>query len=306
MDPFVLVISTGGTIASTADTTGARVPTLTGEELVRRCDTDANVRVYDAANLDSSSITLADLDLLSDLVRRALADAQISGIVLTHGTDSMAETALALDLVHDDPRPVILTGAQRPADDPHPDGPENLRRAIEAAGDRLRRGMGVLVHFAGETLPARGLYKASTEDLGAFALTSERSQPRPAAVPRSELAGLNVPILRAWPGADATIVDAVAASCPDGLVIEALGSGNVSGQMGEAIGRAVAGGIPVVIATSVPRGAVTFAYGGTGGGSTLGELGALPAGYLSPGQARIALLTALAAGVDPALTIAAL
>ncbi|MCP1386704.1 asparaginase [Corynebacterium sp. TA-R-1] len=303
MDQFVLVIATGGTIAATADATGARVPTLTGEELVRACGTDHDVRVYDATSLDSSAITLADLDMLSGLVHKALADDRISGVVLTHGTDSMAETALALDLVHTDPRPVVLTGAQRPADDPHPDGPGNLRRAIEAAADRLRRGNGVLVHFAGDTWPARGLYKASTEDLGAFALTSERPMPRPAPVPRAELDGLRVPILRAWPGADGELVDTVAASRPDGIVVEALGSGNVSPAMGEAIGRAIDARIPVVIATSVPRGGVSFDYGGAGGGSTLGDLGALPAGFLSAGQARIALLAALAAGVDPHLVL---
>lgn len=303
MDQFVLVIATGGTIAATADATGARVPTLTGEELVRACGTDEDVRVYDATSLDSSAITLADLDMLSGLVHKALADDRISGIVLTHGTDSMAETALALDLVHDDPRPVVLTGAQRPADDPRPDGPDNLRRAIQAAADRLRRRNGVMVHFAGDTLPARGLYKSSTEDLGGFSLTSERPMPRPAPVPRAKLDGLRVPILRAWPGADGELVDTVAASRPDGIVVEALGSGNVSPAMGEAIGRAIDAGIPVVIATSVPRGGVSFDYGGAGGGSTLGDLGALPAGFLSAGQARIALLTALAAGVDPRLLL---
>ena len=162
MEHFVLVISTGGTIASTTDATGARVPTLTCEELVSRSGTTEPVRTYDAASLDSSSVTLAEVDTLRSLVRKALDDASVTGIVITHGTDSMADTALALDLVHDDPRPVVLTGAQRPADADAPDGPENLRRAIDTAADPLRRGQGVLVHFGGDTLPARGLYKAHT------------------------------------------------------------------------------------------------------------------------------------------------
>ena len=300
MEHFVLVISTGGTIASTTDATGARVPTLTCEELVSRSGTTEPVRTYDAASLDSSSVTLAEVDTLRSLVRKALDDASVTGIVITHGTDSMADTALALDLVHDDARPVVLTGAQRPADADAPDGPDNLRRAIDTAADPLRRGQGVLVHFGGDTLPARGLYKADTGELRAFALASDRPLPRPAAAPLTQLAGRNIPVIAAWPGADDTLVDAVAASRPDGIVVAALGAGNVSEQMGTGLARALDAGIPVVISTSVPRGEVAFAYGGAGGGSTLGAKGALPAGFLRPGQARMALATALAAGVDPA------
>lgn len=299
MGNFVLVISTGGTIACTTDATGTRRPTLTAAELVEQSGTAESVGVYDAANLDSSAITLADIDTLAEFIEQSLIDDSVTGVVLTHGTDSLAETALALDLIHHDPRPVVLTGAQHPSDHPHTDGPENLRRAIDVAADPLRRGQGVLVHFDGDTLPARGLYKASTADLGAFALTTERPQPRPAPVPRATLSGINVPILRAWPGADGTLVELAANTNPDGIVVEALGSGNVSPAMGEALGRAIERGIPVVVSTSVPRGGVEFAYGGGGGGATLGELGALPAGSLSPGQARIALITALATGTDP-------
>ena len=298
MGDFVLVISTGGTIACTTDASGTRVPTLNAEALVQHCGTPEAVRVYDAAQLDSSAITLAELDTLTALVAKAWQDPQISGIVLTHGTDSLCETAFALDLVHTDPRPIVITGAQLPADHRAPDGPANLRDAIAAAADPLRRGGGVLVRFAGETLPARGLYKASTEALDAFSLGCDRPLPRPRPVPRQELDGLNVPILRAWPGTDGTLVRCAAASNPDGMVIEALGAGNVSGEMATAIKGALEQGIPTVIATSVPHGAVTFTYGGAGGGAILADMGAVAAGHLSAGQARIALLTALATGTD--------
>ena len=290
----VLVISTGGTIASTANDRGALVPTLTGEELVARCGTTRQVRTIDVASLDSSSMGLAEIDMLRDTVRTSLLDDSAS-LVITHGTDSMAETALALDLVHADPRPVVLTGAMRPADHAHPDGPANLRGAIEVAA--TRRDTGVLVHFAGETLPARGLMKTQTTAEHAFTLTSSTPLPRPMAVPAAPLDGLNIPIIRAWAGADDALIRALGPI--DGLVLEALGSGNVSAGMGGAVAKLLRRGVPVVVATSVPYGEVSFAYGGAGGGSTLGDLGALPAGYLSAGQARIALATALATGVDP-------
>ena len=290
----VLVISTGGTIASTANDRGALVPTLTGEELVARCGTTRQVRTIDVASLDSSSMGLAEIDMLRETVRTSLLDDSAS-LVITHGTDSMAETALALDLVHADPRPVVLTGAMRPADHAHPDGPANLRGAIEVAA--TRRDTGVLVHFAGETLPARGLMKTQTTAEHAFTLTSSTPLPRPMAVPAAPLDGLNIPIIRAWAGADDALIRTLGPI--DGLVLEALGSGNVSAGMGGAVAKLLRRGVPVVVATSVPYGEVSFAYGGAGGGSTLGDLGALPAGYLSAGQARIALATALATGVDP-------
>ena len=290
----VLVISTGGTIASTANARGALVPTLTGEELVARCGTTRQVRAIDVASLDSSSMGLAEIDMLRETVRTLLLDDSAS-LVITHGTDSMAETALALDLVHSDSRPVVLTGAMRSADHAHPDGPANLRGAIEVAA--TRRDTGVLVHFAGETLPARGLMKTQTTAEHAFTLTSTTPLPRPMAVPPAPLAELNIPIIRAWAGADDALIRALGPI--DGLVLEALGSGNVSACMGGAVAKLLRRGLPVVVATSVPYGEVSFAYGGAGGGSTLGDLGALPAGYLSAGQARIALATALASGVNP-------
>ena len=291
----VFVVSTGGTIASTADATGALVPTLSAADLVARSGTTRDVRTTDIASLDSSSLGLAELDHIRSLTSTLLDDDHLAGIVITHGTDSMAETALALDLVHSDSRPVVLTGAMRSADHAHPDGPANLRGAIEVAA--TRRDTGVLVHSAGETLPARGLMKTQTTAEHAFTLTSGSPLPRPMAVPPAPLAGLNIPIIRAWAGADGALIDALPPI--DGLVVEALGSGNVSSRMGEAVAKLLRRGVPVVVATSVPYGEVAFAYGGAGGGATLGDLGALPAGHLSAGQARIALATALATGVNP-------
>lgn len=293
----VIVIGTGGTIASTTDSSGARVPTLTTAKLVAQSGAPEGTRAVDAASLDSSSMALADIDALASLVEQVLADAP--AITITHGTDSLAETALALDLVHASSKPVVLTGAQLPADHDRADGPANLRGAIAAATDPANASRGVLVHFGSATLPARGLYKSSTTSLSPFALTTEGPSPRSAPVPRAPLAGINVPILRAWPGADGALVDHVASTRPDGIVVEALGSGNVSDEMGEALRQAIHAGIPVVVATSVPQGGVEFAYGGGGGGATLGQSGAIASGALSPGQARIALATAIATGTDP-------
>ncbi|MHA2789344.1 asparaginase [Corynebacterium sp. S7] len=299
----VTVIATGGTIASTSDDSGARVPRLDGAELVARSDTQIPTKVIDSTSLDSSSMTLADIDELVGHIRTAFTDPATSGVVVTHGTDSMAETALALDMMLDDDRPVVLTGAQLPADHPRPDGPLNLAGAIElAAGEAPQPG--VLIHFGGMTLPARGAFKRHTHELQAFASSSDTPLVRPTPVGAHLLEGTNVVIVTAWPGASGQVVDAIVDTRPDGIVVAALGAGNLSAEMGRALHRPLRAGIPVVISTQVPYGSVAFDYGGAGGGNTLGALGALSAGYLSPGQARIALTVALASGADPAQLLA--
>ncbi|STC68304.1 L-asparaginase [Corynebacterium pilosum] len=297
-DPHVAVIATGGTIASTVNAEGARVPTLSGAALIRACGTQVPTRVIDNASLDSSAMGLSDIDTLADEAQRALSDEHCRGVVITHGTDSMADTAIALDLMLDDDRPIVLTGAQEPADHPDADGPANLRGAIDCVVSPP--GVGVHVFFNDVALPARGLFKQHTSNRDAFALTSEKPLRRPSPVGLCSLEGIDVVVAAAWPGASGEVIDAIVDTRPDGIVVEALGSGNVSDSMGAALVRALESGIAVVITTQVPRGAVQFSYGGAGGGNTLGTRGAMSAGWLRAGQARMALTVALAAGVDPA------
>lgn len=313
----VALIATGGTIACTRDETGALRPTLNATELVEMSghDSSVDIRCIDVRSLDSSSMTLNDVDSVINMVHSQLQDPQVCGVVVTHGTDSLVDTAFAVDLTHADPRPVVFTGAQRPADDPDPDGPANLRAAIDYASADVDAAdtvdaatslsKGVVVAFGGQVRPARGLVKAHTDNSDAFANTWELPVIRPDAIAPTRLAGLRIPVIAAWAGAGDGIIDAVVAAKPDGIVVEAMGSGNVSDQMGRGIARAVDSGVPVVITTAVPFGPVEFAYGGAGGGSTLGELGAIPSGWLRASQARIALATAISAGIDPISLIGA-
>lgn len=297
------MISTGGTIACHTNAAGALVPHLTAADLVAASKTEVATRPRDMTSVDSSSMTLADLDRLVDTVHEELAAPSTAGVVVTHGTDSLAETAFTLDLFHTDPRPVVVTGAQRSADAIDPDGPANVKDAIElaAAGHLLNKG--VIVSFGGRDLPARGLVKRDISALDAFANTWELPVIRPDSIAPVALEGMNIPILRAWAGATGDVVHAALATQPHGIVVEALGAGNVSDHMGNALAEVLDAGVPVVITTSVPFGAVKFAYGGSGGGHTLGDRGAIASGWLRAGQARIALATALSAGVDPRILI---
>lgn len=298
----IALLTTGGTIACTTDESGALRPTVSGTELLDavrdHLAVPADVTVRELTRLDSSAISLAELDGLIAAVHSALEDPSIDAVVVTHGTDSMEDTAFALDCFHSDDRPVILTGAQRAFDHRESDGPGNLIDALRLAADPLARRQGVLIAFGGWTIPARGAVKRHTTDLDAFISTVPREVRRPASVPVAPLSGVSVPVLASWPGADRSLVDAALHAGARGLVIEALGSGNIGPEMGAGVAEALESGVPVVITTRVPSGPVGLAYGGGGGGATLGPLGAVSAGHLRAGQARMALVVALATGND--------
>lgn len=299
MSKIIAVVATGGTIACTTDDTGALVPTVSAAELVEAAreistPSDVEISAIDSVRLDSSSLSLTDLDDLLQRVHALLADDSIAGVVITHGTDSMEDTAMALELFHTGKKPVVITGAQRSFDHLESDGPQNLADAISYAANGAP---GVSIRFGGLTIPARGAFKAHTSALEAFQATSQKIRTRPT-LPLTPLAGQDVVIISAWPGAPRLLVDAAVASGINGIIVEGLGSGNMGSEMGEGVKDALDAGIPVLITTRVPEGSVTLAYGGDGGGATLAQAGALGTGTLRAGQARMVLLAALATDTD--------
>ncbi|MEZ2120950.1 asparaginase [Corynebacterium sp. CCM 9203] len=301
----IVVITTGGTIACTAAPDGALVPTVNGHDLLApvaaRFDTaDVVFDIRELSRLDSSSMTFADIDELRRAVEEALGDPDVTGVVVTHGTDSMEETAVALDTFHRDERPVVLTGAQQPYDHPESDGPLNLLDAINVVTSPTARGIGVLIVFGRAVLPARGAVKWHTTDELAFATNAPEEPTRADPVPPVDLADITVHIISAYPGAPRELVDSALASGADGLVIEAMGSGNIGTALATGVGDALRDGVPVVISTRVPRGNVSGSYGGAGGGATLNSLGAVGSTYFRAGQARVLLAIAIATGRHPA------
>ncbi|QGU07791.1 L-asparaginase precursor [Corynebacterium occultum] len=302
----IVVLSTGGTIACTRGPEGSLIPTVSGEELVsglrsRFDPASTTFEVRELNRLDSSSMTLADVDEIITAVHRVYEDPEVSGVVVTHGTDTMEETAVAVDVFHTDPRPVVFTGSQLPFDHPEGDGPENLFEAAVVAADPAARGIGTLIVFGHAVLPARGATKVHTSALNGFGSTAPAAHPRPRPLPTQvPLRDVRVDIIAAWPGAPRTQVDAALAEGAQGLVVAALGAGNVGTELGVALGEALDAGVAVVISTRVAQGEVHGSYGGAGGGATLAAKGALGSAHYRPGQARMLLAAALAAGVDPA------
>ncbi|HVV09528.1 asparaginase [Amycolatopsis sp.] len=305
----VVVISTGGTIASRAGSNGASLASDDAGALLARLPFDVGVPVEgrDVLCVGSYLLTPPDMAGIVWAIRAALADESVLGVVVTHGTDTMEETAFLAELTHDDDRPVVFTGAQLPADAPDTDGPRNLADAIAVAASPAARGRGVLIAFGGSVFGARGTRKTHTVAANAFAtpdagplgyvrqgeVTFIASPERFPALDLEDLNGVRVDIVAFYPGADTAALDAVIAAGAAGIVLEATGAGNGNLALRDAVARLTAAGVVVALSTRVHAGPVAGLYG-NGGGADLVEAGAIPTGVLRPSQARI-LLTALIA-----------
>ena len=306
----VHLLATGGTIASRRTDDGLSATTPAAELLAAAGPLPGlEVTVSDLTTVPSFALTGADVRGLLRAVRERLADG-VDGVVVTHGTDTMEESAFLADLVHDDPRPVVFTGAQRPFDAPAPDGPANLADALRVAADPAARELGVLLAFDGLVFAARGVRKVETLRGAAFgapgrgpvlrvaggAVVPLGRPPRPPALPLDLAADLpRVDVVACAQGSDDALLRAAVAAGAAGVVLEAFGAGNVPPVVAAAAAELVAGGVPVLVCSRVPSGPVAPLY--AGGGASLARDGALLGGDLSPWQGRLLLAAALA--LDP-------
>lgn len=302
--PRLVIVTTGGTIATAAGPDGALRPARGGAELVGGLD----ARVVDLMSVDSSQLSPTDWMRIGAAVDDAVADGA-DGVVVTHGTDTMEETALWLELTYGGEAPVVLTGAARPADDPFADGPANLREALTVAASPRARGLGVVISFAGTVFAPLGTVKqggpavfGGTPPIGevsglAFLERAGKSRPHLGTVtslPRVDIAA-------AYPGADGTAIDAFAAAGASGIVLEAMGAGNAGYAVVEAVERMCRLGVAVAVTSRVPDSGAHATYGP---GHDLVKAGAIMVPRLRAPQARVLMTAALGAGCDVGEAIA--
>ncbi len=312
--PVVKLIATGGTIAMKIDPVKqAPVPAISGEDLVATVPEIAKVARVEVQNLSNVPSDYMDPERWAELqkaVTEALARPEVACVVVSHGTDTLEETAWFLDLTVASEKPIILVGAQRNASEKDFDGPRNLLNAARICVAPEARGKGAMIALNSQINAAREATKTHTSDVETFKsgdfgflgvadsdrVIFSRSPTRRQHVPLKLKAGEKLPyveIIAMYGGADGGMVRAAVAAGAKGIVIQALGWGNVNIPMYEAIQQAIAKGIPVVISTRVPNGRVLPNYGFKGGGKTLQEAGAVFADNLSPQKARILLMLAL-------------
>ena len=285
-------------------------------------DKVADVTVEQFSNKASGAITPADWRAIATRIDELFRTrAGLSGVVVTHGTDTMEETAYFLDLTVRSCRPVVVTGAMRRATDVGADGPANLYNAVRVAAAADAVGRGAVLLMNDEIFPAREVTKINTSRMDAFEAPSVGAlgvaDPdtvvfyRPAADGGAACTGRpafdlerigelpRVDIIYSYPGADGALIDAAVNAGAKGLVIAGVGRGGMTPPQGQAVRRAVERGVTVVSSSRTMSGRVPVRGYDEGGTRRPGAGAVLGAGSLTPQKARILLMLALAAGRDP-------
>jgi len=317
MQPRVEIIALGGTIACAPTGTGAGVaPGLTAAELTAAVPAlagVADVRARNLANIPSTEIGLPLLLQLAQAIR-VHEDEGAAGVVVTQGTDTIEETAFALDLLHRGTIPVVVTGAMRNPSLPGADGPANLLAAVTCAAAPACRGLGVLVVLDDTLHAARWVQKRDTSATGAFASPAPLGRmtegapalhARPARLPAIDLPADAeppfVPILTPGLSDDPRLVRAALEAGATGLVLDLAGGGHVHSDWLEPL-TAAAARIPVVFASRTRGGRVlSRTYGQAGGEIDLIARGLAGSGDLDALKARLLLMMLLMAGQEERL-----
>lgn len=307
--PHVLVLGTGGTIGSSGDYWGGNPTRIPIDELVRvpGIDSIASIASEQFLNVASSAIGPARWLELSRRIGVVFGtEPELRGVVVTHGTDTMEETAYFLDLTVGDVRPVIVTGAMRPTSMAGADGPANITSAVRAAVDTHSRGRGTMVLMDDRLFAAHDVAKMNSTRVEAFQAPergplaivdpeglSYRTKSPGRTAAQFDIGAVSelprVDIIYSYAGADSIAIDAVVAAGAKGIVIAGVGRGGMTSSQNSAARRAAARGVIVVTSTRTGSGAVPVGARGD----------FIGAGELNAQKARVLLCLALTRTTDP-------
>jgi len=326
MKPKVVLLATGGTIASRYDPKlGSTVASQRADELLKMLPQVAGVadiEVHDLATIPSYEMDLQFAFDLAGRIRDTLSRAEVAGVVVTHGTDTMEETCYLSDLLLDSDKPAIFTGAQRAHDDPQSDGPLNLLNSLRVAASPLTRGLGAMICFNATLHAARDVTKVHASAVETFQSYEHGAlgeidgstvvihrRPVLRRTFRIDRLEQDVELFRVVLGMDLRGIEAAIARGVAGVVIEGFGRGNGPSRLAELVRLATRKNIPVLMTSRCPAGRVQAIYGGGGGGRDLADAGAIFAGDLKGPKARLLLMVLLSgaeSGTPIAQTVAAL
>lgn len=309
MKKKIMIIHTGGTISMSEDEqTGAVSPgernPLTTIPLV--VDSNVDIVSHELFNLPSPHITTQHMLELSKFIDHQVVENAVEGFVVTHGTDTLEETAFFLDLTVQTRVPIVLTGAMRSSNEIGSDGPYNLLSSVKVAASEEAKNKGVLVVLNDEVHTAKNVTKTHTSNIATFqspqygpiGIVTKRGaffHHSPVSEDKYHVGAVskNVMLLKAYAGMDSSIFHALKDMNVDGVVLEALGQGNIPPTAVDGIKALRLSDIPVVMVSRCFNGIVQDIYGYDGGGRKLKELGVIFSNGLNGQKARIKLMVAL-------------
>jgi len=306
----IIIVFTGGTFSMKIDeNTGGAIPHFHGNELldmIPEAGARANISMYEFGMFPGPHMTPELMLQLSQKVKEFADSDDIDGVVVTHGTDTLEETAYFLDLTVNTSKPIVVIGAMKTSSEPDWDGPKNLLDAIRICNNENSKNMGVLVCLNGEINAASEVTKTHTEDVETFRSLDFGSLgfvengrvifnrlPQKLETIEVDKIVSNVDLIKVYSGITDKFFKFSADSGVSGIVVEALGVGNVPPAAFDGIKYAVEKGIPVVLVSRCPTGETLDIYSYPGAGKWLKELGVIFTDYLNGQKARIKLIVAL-------------
>lgn len=313
----IYMIFTGGTISMKIDDVSHTVkPALSAKEIMQsllHSELYHELEVIEFSEIPSPSMTPVMMLEISRLIKKLILEDDPIGFVVVHGTDTLEETAFFLDTAIESEVPIVVTGSMKSSSELGFDGINNLVSSILVAKSTKSHGRGVLVVMNDQINAASEVTKSNTLSLDTFKSldygplgivdNKEVLFHRDVTIYRNKIEidqiVDKVYLLKAFAGSDSLLIDYLVDNKANGIVIEALGRGNLPPRMISGIERALSNNIPVIICSRCPSGRALDSYGYVGGGKYLTDMGCIMASSLNGQKARILLTLALSKSNDP-------